>query len=72
MINVIYLDGTKSRVQNDVLDILIATGRIRTFQRDEGWIDLSQQEIRLRDYRKGFDYDGPERRAPWPDKLNRD
>ena len=35
-ISVIYLDGTFGKVSNDVLDVLIATGRITRFKRADG------------------------------------
>ena len=67
-IRVVYLDNSEGEVSNDVLDVLIATGKILRFRREEGWIDVIRDRARLRDYRNGSDYGGPERRSPWPDK----
>ena len=71
MIQVIYLDGTISSVGNDVLDVLIATGRIKYFKRGGDWVVADSKVTRLRDYRSNLDYQGPERRAPWPDSQDR-
>ncbi len=68
LINVVYLDGTESRVSNDVLDVLIATEKILRFERSDGWVDIVRSRTKLRDYRNSHDYRGPERRAPWPGK----
>ena len=67
MVNVVYLDGTESAVSNDVLDVLIATGKIQRFKRNDGWVDIIRGDAKLRDYRNAKDYQGPERRAPWPE-----
>jgi hypothetical protein len=67
-IQVVYLDGTSGVVSNDVLDVLIATGKIKCFKRQDGWVDIIRDNAKLRDYRNDFSYAGPERRAPWPDK----
>ena len=67
-ISVIYLDGTFAKVSNDVLDVLIATGRISKFKREEGWVDLDKDRGRLRDYLRPAKYEGADRRAPWPSK----
>lgn len=71
LISVIYLDGTLGQVSNCVLDVLIATGRISKFKREDGWVDVYQECNKLRDYLKGG-YEGPERRAPWPSKKQED
>lgn len=71
LVSVVYLDGTLSVVSNDVLDVLIATGRIERFKRADGWVDVTADNARLRDYRETSDYAGPERRAPWPGKKQR-
>ena len=65
-VKVIYLDGTVSVVSNDVLDVLIATGKIKCFERRSGWVDIIREGASLRDYRNAKGYAGPERRAPWP------
>ena len=65
-IQVVYLDGTTGAVSNDVLDVLIATGKIKCFKRSDGWVDIIRSDARLRDYRSDDSYGGPERRAPWP------
>ena len=65
-IEVVYLDDTTGIVSNDVLDVLIATGKIKSFKRSEGWINIIRDNASLRDYRTAADYQGPERRAPWP------
>ena len=65
-IRVVYLDGTTGAVSNDVLDVLIATGKIKCFQRGEGWVDIIRDNARLRDYRNDVGFPGPERRAAWP------
>ncbi|RLB72385.1 MAG: hypothetical protein DRH07_04700 [Deltaproteobacteria bacterium] len=68
LIEVVYLDGTEGTVNNDVLDVLIATEKILRFKRDSGWVDIIRRNARLRDYRSREVYDGQERRAPWPKK----
>ena len=68
LITVVYLDGTEGTVSNDVLDVLIATEKILRFERSTGWVDIIRGNAKLRDYRDGRDYGGPERRSPWPDK----
>ncbi|HEY5674048.1 MAG TPA: hypothetical protein VIR78_10105 [Malonomonas sp.] len=65
-ISVIYLDGTLGEVSNDVLDVLIATGRISKFKRTDGWVDVGGRHNKLRDYLKPGKYQGQDRRAPWP------
>jgi hypothetical protein len=67
-IDVVYPDGTKSVVSNDILDVLIAMARIRRFRRSEGWVDVDVPCAggRLRNYGTAEHYPGPERRAPWP------
>lgn len=67
-IQVVYLDGTTGAVSNDVLDVLIATGKIKCFKRSDGWVDIIRSDAKLRDYRNSDDYRGHERRSPWPDK----
>lgn len=67
-VSVVYLDGTVGQVSNDVLDVLIATGKIQRFQRRDGWVDIVRGNAKLRDYRSAKDYSGPERRADWPEK----
>lgn len=67
-VRVIYLDGTVSSVSNDVLDVLIATGKIKCFERGNDWVDIIREDASLRDYRNAKDYPGPERRAPWPEE----
>ena len=68
LIEVVYLDGTESTVSNDVLDVLIATGKIIRFKRSDGWVDIVRQNAKLRDYRNRDAYVGQDRRAPWPQK----
>ncbi|SHJ08358.1 hypothetical protein SAMN02745165_01521 [Malonomonas rubra DSM 5091] len=70
-IKVVYLDGTTGVVSNDVLDVLIATGKIKCFKRSDGWVDIIRDHASLRDYRNATSYPGPERRAPWPDAEQR-
>ena len=70
-ISVIYLDGTLGEVSNDVLDVLIATGRISKFKRIDGWVDVGERHNKLRDYLKSGKYQGLERRAPWPSKQQK-
>lgn len=65
-VEVVYLDGTSSSVSKDVLDVLVATGRILRFKRTEGWVDVVRDQASLRDYRNQGGYRGKERRAPWP------
>ncbi len=71
LISVVYLDGTESVVSNDVLDVLIATGRIKKFKRADGWVDVDFSDDKLRHYQSEGKYAGPERRAPWPEKSQR-
>ena len=68
LIEIVYLDGTESKVSNDVLDVLIATDKILRFKRDAGWVDIIRENAKLRDYRSRETYAGQERRAPWPEK----
>ena len=68
LIEIVYLDGTESKVRNDVLDVLIATDKILRFKRDTGWVDIIRKNAKLRDYRSREPYAGQERRAPWPKK----
>ncbi len=68
IVEVVYLDGTASKVSNDVLDVLIATEKIIRFKRADGWVDIVRQGAKLRDYRSREVYTGDDRRAPWPDK----
>ena len=70
LISVVYLDGTEGAVSNDVLDVLIATGKIQRFQRSEGWVDIIRTGAKLRDYRHDAEYRGTERRADWPEDKN--
>jgi len=67
-IQVVYLDGTTGLVSNDVLDVLIATGKIKCFKRSAGWVDIIRDNAKLRDYRSDDGYAGQDRRAPWPEK----
>ena len=69
-VQVVYLDGTTGMVSNDVLDVLIATGKIKCFKRLEGWVDIIRDNAKLRDYRSADGYRGPERRAAWPDNSS--
>ena len=66
LIDVVYSDGAACAVGNDLLDILIATQKITRFRRADGWVDVVPGRTKLRDYRNGHHYSGPERRAPWP------
>jgi hypothetical protein len=68
LIDVVYLDGTIGTVSNDVLDVLIATGKILRFKRAEGWVDIIRRNARLRDYKNNNKYTSQERRSPWPMK----
>ncbi|WP_303721177.1 GSU3473 family protein [Malonomonas rubra] len=63
-VKVIYLDGSTGVVSNDALDVLIATGKIKSFKRTEGWVNIVRDCAKLRDYRNAKDYPGPDRRAP--------
>lgn len=65
-IEVIYPDGTSGQVSNDVLDVLIATGKILKFRRSEGWVDIVRDQASLRDYRRMENYPDQDRRSPWP------
>ncbi|MCD6188397.1 MAG: hypothetical protein J7K09_09560 [Desulfuromusa sp.] len=69
LVEIVYLDGTESKVSNDVLDVLIATDKILRFKRDTGWVDIIREHAKLRDYRSRETYSGQERRAPWPEKI---
>jgi len=69
LIEVIYPDGTLGQVSNDVLDVLIATGKILKFCRGDGWVDIVRDHARLRDYRSCENFRGQDRRAPWPTKV---
>ncbi len=65
LVSVVYRDGTESVVSTDVLDVLIATGRIKKFKREDGWVDIVEDKDQLRSYREDEQYSGPERRSPW-------
>jgi len=65
LIEVIYPDGTSGQVSNDVIDVLIATGKILKFRRTDGWVDIIREQARLRDYRRDGNYSGQDRRSPW-------
>ncbi len=67
LIEVVYLDGSRGKVGNDVLDILIATEKIRSFCRSDGWVDIFSSAVKLRGYCFDTVYSGIERRAPWPE-----
>ena len=69
LIDVIYLDGTSGQASNDVLDVLVATGKILKFRRAVGWVDIVRDQPRLRDYRSGENFDGKDRRLPWPSQA---
>ena len=66
LIDVVYLDGTESKVSNDILDVLIATQKIVRFKRSSGWVNIIRDRASLRDYRTQNEFTGPDRRAPWP------
>jgi hypothetical protein len=70
LVSVVYLDDTESMVSHDVLDVLIATGKIKRFKRCDGWVDIIRGNAKLRDYRTDRAYDGPERRTPWQEEEN--
>ncbi len=70
LIDIVYLDGMAGKVTNDVLDVLIATGRIQRFRRKDGWVDLTDHDTALRDYRRDADFEGQERRSPWPEERS--
>ncbi|MBD1401159.1 GSU3473 family protein [Pelovirga terrestris] len=65
LIEVVYPDGTSGQVSNDVLDVLIATGKILKFRRAAGWVDIIRDQAYLRDYRNGGGFSGQDRRTPW-------
>lgn len=63
-IEVSYPDGSTSLVGHAYLDVLIATGRIAAFRRNDGWVQLGDGNARLRDYAHN-NYQGQERRFSW-------
>lgn len=65
LIEVIYPDGTSGQVSKDVLDVLVATGKILKFRRADGWVDIIRDQARLRDYRSSENFGGQDRRSPW-------
>ncbi len=65
LIEVVYPDGTSGQVSNDVLDVLIATGKILKFRRADGWVDVIRDHACLRDYRNDGGFTGQDRRTPW-------
>jgi hypothetical protein len=69
LIEVVYPDGTSGQVSNDVLDVLVATGKILKFRRADGWVDIVRDQARLRDYRSCENFGGQDRRSPWPIKA---
>lgn len=68
LIDIVYLDGMPAQVTNDMLDVLIATGKILRFRRQDGWVEINDSDTPLRDYRRNGKFDGQERRSPWPDE----
>lgn len=70
LIDIVYLDGMAGKVTNDILDVLIATGKILRFRRAGGWVDIADDSMALRDYRRAIDYRGQERRSPWPEERS--
>ena len=66
LIEVIYPNGTSGQVSNDVLDVLIATGKILKFRRADGRVDIVRDHAHLRDYRRDGGFSGQDRRSPWP------
>ncbi len=70
-VKVVYPDGTESTVGNDVLDVYVATRKIVSFKRSDGWVDLLGKNSKLRDYRKREVYAGQDRRAPWPTNVDK-
>lgn len=70
LIDIIYLDGMAGKVTNDMLDVLIATGKIQRFRRKEGWVDVTDDGVALRDYRLDLDHNGQDRRSPWPEERS--
>jgi len=66
VIEIIYNDGTENTVKNDMLDVLIATNKIASFKRSNGWVAIVGADVCLRDYRSREMFLGADRRAPWP------
>jgi hypothetical protein len=64
-VDVVYPDGSTSRVSRALLDVLIATGKIGGFRRAEGWVELNDSSARFRDYSRELCRLGPDRRAIW-------
>lgn len=58
LLRVQYDTGKYDMVKNDLLDRLIASGRIVKFQRSTGWVLIGHDRIR----RNGDGYDGTEKR----------
>jgi hypothetical protein len=59
LIRVLYQNDKYDYVADFVLDELIATGKVKKFQRSDGWVTIGQDAIRGVG---GNRYGGPERR----------
>jgi hypothetical protein len=59
LIRVKYDDDSFDMVQPIILDRLLEVGKVREFQRREGWVMLGIDNLRCR---RGNDYSGPDRR----------
>lgn len=58
MIRVIYTDGSHDMVKPDMLDRLIFSGKVKKFQRANGWTTVGIDQVRG----SGGSYNGPDRR----------
>ena len=63
LVRVMYEDGSFDMVRNDMLDILVANLKVKKIRRNTGWVDVESGQIRKS---LGNEWDGQERRAPWP------
>ncbi len=57
-IPVLFKDGKKESVSEDMLQFMIATKQVQFFKRASGWVDIGQEKIR----RNFAPFDGKDRR----------
>jgi hypothetical protein len=59
---VVMKDGTGRTVSKDELQFLLATRKIDSFQRSDGWVRIDRDKLR----RRSFPYAGSNRREHGP------
>lgn len=61
LIRVKYVDDRFDMVRPEILDRLLEAGKVREFQRSDGWVMPGIGNLR---HKKRNNYSGPERRKP--------